>query len=307
VYWAEQDLVVHSEFRDGNVPAGYGQLRLLQKTLASLPDGIEKVMLRSDTAGYQQELLRYCAEGNNERFGVIEFAIGANVSQSFRHAVAEVEEDHWFPILRTDADGRPYDTGQQWADVCYVPSWAGMSKNGPGYRYIATRKRLHQQMELPGYETAEDPEQIEARSGERYKIYGIVTNRDIPGNELIQWYRERCGKSEEVHAVMKDDLAGGKLPSGDFGENAAWWGIMILTLNLHSAMKRMALPAGWECKRLKAVRFGLIYLAGQVRMRSRQLEILLSPKQSALSLLVYVRKQITNLARGTPEAVALGN
>jgi hypothetical protein len=22
-YWAEQDLVVHSEFRDGNVPAGY--------------------------------------------------------------------------------------------------------------------------------------------------------------------------------------------------------------------------------------------------------------------------------------------
>jgi len=135
----------------------------------------------------------------------------------------------------------------------------------------------------------------------------IVTNRDIPGIELIHWYRERCGKSEEVHAVMKDDLASGKLRSGDFGENAAWWGIMILTLNLHSAMKRMALPAGLESKRLKAVRFRLIYLAGQVRMRSRQLEILLSPKQPALSLLLYVRKQITNLARGTPEAVALGN
>ena len=27
-YWAEQELIVHSEFRDGNVPAGYEQLRV---------------------------------------------------------------------------------------------------------------------------------------------------------------------------------------------------------------------------------------------------------------------------------------
>ena len=26
-YWAEQDMVVHSEFRDGNVPANYQNLR----------------------------------------------------------------------------------------------------------------------------------------------------------------------------------------------------------------------------------------------------------------------------------------
>jgi hypothetical protein len=29
VYWAERDLMVHSEFRDGNVPAGFQQLRVL--------------------------------------------------------------------------------------------------------------------------------------------------------------------------------------------------------------------------------------------------------------------------------------
>ena len=32
-----------------------------------------------------------------------------------------------------------------------------------------------------------------------------------------------CGKSEEAHSVMKEDLAGRKLPSGKFGVNAAWW------------------------------------------------------------------------------------
>ena len=300
VYWFEQDQVILSEFRDGNVPAGHQQLRLLQESLQQLPDGVEKVCVRSDTAGYQQNLLRYCAEGSNERFGTIDFAIGANVTESFRQAVREVAEDQWFPVLRTEADGRQHETGQQWAEVCYVPSWVGHHKNGPSYRYVATRELLRNQLELPGCETAEDPGQVQTHSGERYKVRGIVTNRDVDGNELIQWYRERCGKSEEVHAVMKDDLAGGKLPSGDFGENAAWWGIMILALNLNAAMKCLVMPQSWRRKRLKAVRFGLINLAGQVRSRSRQLQILISPRQPAYDLLLQIRKRIMQLARGGP-------
>ena len=56
-YWAEADLVVHSEFRDGNVPAGHQQLRVLKEALGHLPVGVAKVMLRSDTAGYQQGLM----------------------------------------------------------------------------------------------------------------------------------------------------------------------------------------------------------------------------------------------------------
>ena len=302
VYWFEQDQVILSEFRDGNVPAGHQQLRLLQESLQQLPEGVEKVCVRSDTAGYQQNLLRYCAEGSNERFGTIDFAIGANVTESFRQAVREVAEDQWFPVLRTEADGRQHETGQQWAEVCYVPSWVGHHKNGPSYRYVATRELLRNQLELPGCETAEDPGQVQTHSGERYKVRGIVTNRDVDGNELIQWYRERCGKSEEVHAVMKDDLAGGKLPSGDFGENAAWWGIMILALNLNAAMKRLVLPQSWGRKRLKAVRFGLINLAGQVRERSRQLQILISPRQPAYALLLQIRERIAQLARGEPPA-----
>jgi hypothetical protein len=46
----------------------------------------------------------------------------------------------------------------------------------------------------------------------KYKLFGIVTNREIEGEELIHWHRKRCGKSEEAHGVMKHALAGGKLP-----------------------------------------------------------------------------------------------
>jgi len=304
VYWAEQELVVHSEFRDGNVPAGHQQLRVLQETLEQLPAGVEKVLVRSDTAGYQQELLRYCAQGQSERYGVIEFAIGADMTVSFRQAVSEVAEDQWQPLMRTEADGRQSPTGQQWAEVCYVPHWAGYSKTTPDYRFLAIREPLHQQLTLPACDEAPEADCVDLPGGERYKVRGIVTNRSLDGNELIHWYRQRCGRSEEVHAVMKEDLAGGKLPSGDFGENAAWWGIMLLALNLNAAMKRLVLPQSWRRKRLKALRFGLVCLAGQVRERSRLLEILLSPCHPALGLLCQAREQIARLARGAPERLS---
>ena len=102
---------------------------------------------------------------------------------------------------------------------------------------------------------------------------------------------------------MKEDLAGGKLPSGDFGENAAWWAVMILALNLNAAMKRLVLPQSWAKRRLKALRFGLINLAGQVRERSRQLQILLSPKQPAIDLLLAARNRIAQLAQAGPPAI----
>ncbi len=99
-WWAEQGLIVHSEFRDGNVPAGHEQLRVLEEAARLLPAGVTKLYLRSDTAAYQQDLLKYCAEGKNRRFGVIEFAIGADVTAEFRQAVAQLPEAAWQALDR---------------------------------------------------------------------------------------------------------------------------------------------------------------------------------------------------------------
>ena len=195
-------------------------------------------MLRSDTAGYQRELLRYCAEGRDERFGVIEFAVGVDVTTEFRRAVSEVAEQDWQTLYRKVGEHR-VDTGQQWADVNFVPNWIGHSKNSPEYRFIATRERLIEQP-LPGMEG-----QMELSNRGWYKVFDVVTNRSIAADELIWWSRQRCGKGEEVHSVLKSDLAGGRLPSGLFGANAAWWAISVLAFNLNSAMKRLVLGEQW--------------------------------------------------------------
>ena len=92
-YWAEAGLIIHTEFRDGDVPAGHRQLRLLEESLERMPTGVEQVLVRPETAGHQQEFLRYCAEGRNQRFGVTGFAVGVALSREFREAAAQVDED----------------------------------------------------------------------------------------------------------------------------------------------------------------------------------------------------------------------
>ncbi len=130
----------------------------------------------------------------------------------------------------------------------------------------------------------------------QYKLFGMVTNMDGEGEKLIHWHHERCGKSEEAHAVMKEDLAGGKLPSGDFGENAAWWWIMIFAHNLNTAMKNLVLKGSWVTKRMKALRFHLISLPGRIIERSRACFIRLATDHPSFALLLTARERIMELA-----------
>jgi hypothetical protein len=297
VWWEEQGVVLHTEFRDGNVPAGYQQLRVVQEALEMLPEGVSKVYLRSDTAGYEHELLRYCAKGENERFGRIEFAIGVDVTEEFKKAVAEVEESEWKPIYK-EIKGERTKMKTEWAEVCFVPSAISRSKKDPDYRYLATRELL-EQAELPGMESQVGlPFPTMSMEKKRYKIFGIVTNRDIEGDELIHWLHKRCGKSEEAHSIMKEDLAGGQLPSSHFGENAAWWWIMVLAFNLNAAMKRLVLEGSWVTKRMKAIRFSLIGLPGRVINHARGLIVRLVKNHPSIEVLVRARQRMMELSWG---------
>ena len=298
-WWAEQEMVLHTEFRDGNVPAGYQQLRVFKEALKYLPAGVQEVRLRSDTAGYQHDLLKYCDSAENKRFGRILFAVGCDVSREFKKAVLEVKEEDWKPIYKTTKTGQREKTDQEWAEVCFVPNAISHKKCGLEYRYLAVREAISRQLSLPETQprqlTLDLPFPTLEMEQLQYKVFGTVTNMDWDGEELIHWQRKRCGKSEEVHSVMKEDLAGGKFPSGDFGENAAWWWMMVLALNLNQTMKRLVLGKNWVSKRLKAIRFSLINLPGRVIERSRQLAIRLSKNHPGFAWLIEIRQRIAGL------------
>ena len=297
-WWAEQGLVVHTEFRDGNVPAGFEQKRVLEEALECLPRGVKKVRMRSDTAGYQHELLRYCEEEKSKWCGRIEFTVGCDVGAEFKKAVGEVEEKDWRVLKKRDRYGELKETNRQWAEVCFVPKAIGRSKKGPEYRYLAIRERMQDQLMLAGMEHDEEQEfdsPSMLQDGVRYRVFGIVTNMAWDGQELIEWHYKRCGQSEQVHSVMKEDLAGGKLPSGDFGENAAWWWMMVLALNLNAALKSLVLGGQWVRKRMKSMRFYLINIPARLINRSRQLSLRLNAADPAYGWLVSIRAKIAGL------------
>ena len=295
VWWAEQQQMVLTEFRDGNVPASFELKRVLEQSLSLLPSGVHNVRLRSDTAGYQVEMLKFCQDTEHERFKRIEFGIGCPMNDAFKEAVAATPESAW-KRLTYEAKGRVYETNREWAEICYVPDSLAHSKNGPHYRFVATREIVEEQRYLPGVETeAEYPFPTYETSGVRYKLRGYVTNMDWEGQTLIHWICERCGKSEEVHAIIKSDLAGGRFPSGKFGANAAWWWLSVLACNVNTLMKRLVLGGNWVAKRMKALRFRLISIPGRVIRRSRQLILRINHAHPAFELLQAARQKIGGL------------
>jgi len=64
-YVPELDMVVHSEFRPGNVSPRDDQLALLQRTLSKVPEGVKDVEVRIDSAGHCMDIIEYCCGGES--------------------------------------------------------------------------------------------------------------------------------------------------------------------------------------------------------------------------------------------------
>ena len=99
-----------------------------------------------------------------------------------------------------------------------------------------------------------------------------MTNQNhMDGETLFHWHNKRCGYSEQVHSIMKNDFAGGQFPSNKFGVNSFWWIMMVIALNIMELYKGLILGKTWVKRRLKAIRFHFIYCVGRVEQRSRQI------------------------------------
>ena len=256
-YWAEQDLILSDEFRDGNVPAGMDPLSSFLRAVRTLPESVETVYFRSDSAAYQHKLLDVMREGVelHGKKAAVYFAISADVSEALRGKILSVSEPAWKPLRKLSEKGL-IEGRKEWAEVEFIPSAASVKKEMKPDRYLAIRVR---------------PWQGELFSdGNAFHYYAVVTNRwEMDGEDVLRWQRERCGSVEKVHDVVKNDLAGGVMPCGRFYANAAWWRLNCLCYNVISVMKRKALPKIFWPARMKALRFHLIGVAGKVVSHAR--------------------------------------
>ena len=101
------------------------------------------------------------------------------MTEEFKEAALLVEEEHWHPIYKT-IRGKKIKTGQEWADVGFVPNAIGHSKNSPEYRYIAIREPLEQGV-LPGMgQEMLFPFPTLSMGDKRYKLFLFDCIESIP-------------------------------------------------------------------------------------------------------------------------------
>ena len=263
-------MILHDQFRDGHVPAGCGNVRVLEQAVANLPQGVNRIALRADSALYETAVLRWCEERQ------IAYAISADLSDQLRAEILRLPESAW-QVEREEPEAI-----RAWAEVPYVPSDGDHRKDRPCVRrYIAIRNQKRQ-----GQLFAD---------GSSVHYVAVVTNRTGDGLTLLQWHRQKAGTVEHAHHVLKNELAAAALPSGKFGANAAWFRLNTLTYKLLSALKRLTFPGDFRTARPKRLRFLLFNTVGKVVAHARRTLLRLSAAFQH-ALLVRVRSKIARLA-----------
>ncbi len=264
--WAEMELAVADEFRDGNVGAQTELLGVTERAWAALPETIEERYFQGDSACYDEQLLRWRRNRSRENGpqGYIGFAVSARMSESLRDRIRLVPEAGWAPY-REDAE-----VICEYAQLPWDPLERRAGEVLDEVRYLAIRVRRRQG-------TLFD-------DGVLTKHYAGVTNRfDFDGKRVLEWHREKAGSSEALHHVLKNELAAGVMPCSRFGANAAWLRLAVLTHNVLTGLKRVALRDRWLRARPKRLRFHFFCSPGK-------------PIHHARSVMAKVRRKAAELA-----------
>ena len=281
VYWGEQDLVVADEYRDGNVGAGMETLPLIQRAFASLPASVNTFCFRADTACYNEPTLKWLADPARPGgpVGPIGFTIGADMTKDLHAVCAAVPAARWALF-----EDRPDET-VHCTDVEFTPgTW---KKDAQPLRYLALRIRKKQgQLFASGADT---------------KYLAVVSNRwALPPAALLRWHWQKAGTIELVHDITKNELGAAVPPCGRFGANAAWYRLSLLTYNVLSALKSLALPPALSTARPKRLRFTLFTLAGRLVTHARQLVLRVSEAAERLAGLIAARRRLALVAQALP-------
>lgn len=248
--WAEQEVILADEFRDGNVSASSGNRRVIEAALEALPAGVEEIYLRADSALYEHALMVFL---DRRKVG---FAISVPISDGLARRIATQDEAAW-RFEREDADAV-----RHWAELDYLPDGALTQEEGVvrRLRYIAIRITKKQ-----GSLFAD---------GSQVRHFCVVTNRDDPkggdAGDLLRWHRGKAGTVEHAHDVLANELAATALPSQKFGANAAWFRLNVILFNLISAFKRLGLPEELHAIRPKRLRFLVLNTLARLICHARE-------------------------------------
>lgn len=224
------------ELRPGDTHTATGILELLEDGFKKLPSTVNAVIARADKGFYAHETVEYLEEKKAR------FVIVAKLTKPLKRKLPNLSY-------------RKYSSGLETAEFSYQPqNWK------KEYRFIVIRRPLPE----------EPSAQLTLFAIGNYSYQVLVTNLKLAPLNLWKFYNKRAAV-ELIIKELKEDYPLGKIPTGYFSANEAYFHLLLLTYNLINWFKRLCLPKEFQNLTLKTLRARLLLIPGElVKSGNRQ-------------------------------------
>ena len=261
----ETPVVISYEFKEGN--DNRGKLETVKKAVEKIPEGIKIKEVVLDGEYYCKDVIEYLEQRE------LRWSIAADKDESVKELIKLIPEDEWKPFVAKDGIG----TDREVAETVH-----SMNKSTIAFRLIVLRWG-EKQLNL---------------FKNTYHYHCIATNviEESP-QERVWSYNDRAHIENHIKEI-KCGFGMQKLPSGDFGGNALYFGIGILTYNLFIAQKHLVMPERWRSKTIKSIRWLLVEVGGKLINHGRALTLKIAASMEKYRIYLEMRRKTYELLLG---------
>ena len=260
----ELPVAICYEFKQGNDNGG--RLETVKKAARKIPKGkIKEVIL--DAEYYISEVIEYLG---GEGLG---WSIAADQDRSIKGLIKAIPGDEWSAFVTKDG----IETDREIAETVH-----SMNKGESAFRLLILRWRDRQQ-------------DLFENSYHYHCIATIVVEENA--QERVWVYNDRANIENHIKEI-KCGFGMQKLPSGDFGGNALYFGIGILTYNLFIAQKHLTMPKQWRTKTIKSIRWLLVEVGGKLIHHGRRISLKIAAGMEKFRMYLEMRRKTYEMLLG---------
>lgn len=231
-----------ASYHPGNTHPSSVFAPLLTRAFSKAPSGVREIRVRADSAFYDREIIEFVEA--QKAF----YAIVARLTPALK---AKVAAARYRRVL-----GSVYA-----AEFSYEPwRWPGPR------RFIAIRRPVQEE---PSYQLT-----LWHLRGYSYQV--IVTNLELEALNLWRFYNRRA-HAELIIREMKEGYALGKIPTGVWDANVAYFQLVVFAYNLLNWFKRLCVPEDWQRLTLQTLRNRLFLIPAEF-VRPQGLPLLKMPR-----------------------------
>jgi len=259
----ETEEMLHSELRSGNTHPGDKAVAFLRRMERKVPREVPEVILRSDSAFYNKEVVEFC-----EKRGW-HFSITADQTAPLRRMVEALSGKDW----QEDPEDPSLSYGEFWYQPVHWPK---------AYRFLVRRERK------------------EPKGGQgvlfaplEYSYYVIVTDREGERKALLEFHDRKGAAERRIGQFSSEFLR--HLPLGNFMANWVYMLCAQLAYNVSYWLRDLVLPPFYRKKHIKRIRRCVGLVAAKVTSSGHQIRLKISVLHRWWKDFVYAWRTIPTL------------